>query len=124
MTSMMALADPSFGVITTRPGMRYAGKPGMQRAYEGIKGRLTRIQVGPFGVDPLRVGPFQVFPEGVADEFASGLVDGVVGAMQSEDAQKAIKDAVKPWVIAAIVVGSLGAVAGVGAAVLTMTRRH
>jgi hypothetical protein len=122
MTSMMALS-PTFGVVSTRPGMRYAGKPGMQRAYEGLKGKLTRIQVGPFGVDPLKVGPFQVFPEGVADEFASGLVDGVVGALQSEDAQKAVKDAVKPWVIAAIVLGSIGTVAGVGAAVLTMTRR-
>jgi hypothetical protein len=122
MTSMMALSAP-FGVTTTRPGMRYAGRPKMQRAYEGLKGRLTRIQVGPFGVDPLKVGPFQVFPEGVADEFASGLVDGVVGAIQSEDAQKAVQAAVKPWVIAAIVLGGIGAVAGVGGAVIAMTRR-
>lgn len=122
MTSMTSLAgSPSFGLVY-KP--RYPGRPGMEKAYVGLRNRLTSIQVGPFGVDPLKVGPFQVFPEQLATEFASGLIDGVVGAMQSEDAQAAVKKAVKPWVLAAVVLGTVGAIAGVGGAVYSMTRQR
>jgi hypothetical protein len=124
---MTALGRGSFGVVTTRPGMRYAGKPGMQRAYEGIVTRMAGIEAGPWptGIPGIStIGPFKLVPQNVAQEFAAGIVDGVVGAMQSEDAQAAIKKAVKPYVFTALALGAAGLLAGVGGAVIAMTRRR
>lgn len=103
--------------------VRYPKSPGQEKAYQNLAGRLTSIKFGPFTALGQNIGPFQLFPDSVASEFSSGLVEGVVAAVQSEPAQKAVQDAVKPYVLAALAVGGLGLVAGITGLVVALKKR-
>lgn len=113
----------SFGRFGAIP-VRYPKSPGQEKAYQNLAARLTSIKYGPFQVLGQNIGPFQLFPDSVASEFSSGLVEGVVAAVQSEPAQAAVKAAVAPYVIGAMVIGGLGLAAGVTGIVLALRARR
>lgn len=123
MSASITRSGSDFGSFGAIP-VRYPKSPGQEKAYQNLANRLTAIKFGPFTALGQNIGPFQLFPDNVASQFSYSLIDGVVAAVQSEPAQQAVKDAVKPYVLAALAVGALGLAAGVTGIVLATRARR